>query len=198
MKAWALDPTGWKLAGSNETFNLNELDEVADYKKIYSKERWIKEDEFKQKLVVTFSLKYKQYNQKIRKNQVDSAQKVITTNPTKLKKCNSNDYKRFIAKEHCTNDGKLADKEIYSIDSELIAQEAVYDGFYAVCTNLEDDASEIIKINTRRWEIEESFLIMKSEFKARPVFLQRDDRIQAHFTTCFISLMIYRLLEKKL
>ena len=198
LKAWALDPTGWKLSGSNETFNLNELDEEADYKKIYSKERWIKEDEFEQKLVVTFSLKYKQYNQKIRKNQVDRAQKVITTNPTKLKKCNANDYKRFIAKEHCTNDGELADKEIYSIDSELIAQEAVYDGFYAVCTNLEDDASEIIKINNRRWEIEESFRIMKSEFKARPVFLQRDDRIQAHFTTCFISLMIYRLLEKKL
>ena len=80
----------------------------------------------------------------------------------------------------------------------MIDQEAVYDGFYAVCTNLEDDTSEIIKINKRRWEIEECFRIMKTEFKARPVYLQRDDRITAHFTTCFISLIIYRLLEKKL
>ena len=80
----------------------------------------------------------------------------------------------------------------------MIDQEAIYDGFYAVCTNLEDDTSEIIKINKRRWEIEECFRIMKTEFKARPVYLQRDDRITAHFTTCFISLIIYRLLERKL
>lgn len=124
--------------------------------------------------------------------------KVIDTNPKKLKKSNANDYKRFISKAYCTPDGELADKELYGIDTELIAQESAYDGFYAVCTNLEDDASDIIKVNRRRWEIEESFRIMKTEFKARPVYLQRDDRIKAHFTTCFISLLIYRLLEKKL
>ena len=74
----------------------------------------------------------------------------------------------------------------------------MYDGFYAVGTNLEDDASDIIKVNRRRWEIEESFRIMKTDFKARPVYLQRDNRIQAHFMTRFISLLIYRLLEKRL
>ena len=73
-----------------------------------------------------------------------------------------------------------------------------YDGFYAVCTTLEDDISEIIKINKRRWEIEESFRILKTDFKARPVYLKRDDRIKAHFTTCFLSLLIYRILENKL
>ena len=67
-----------------------------------------------------------------------------------------------------------------------------------MCTNLDDDPSEIVKINRGRWEIEESFRIMKSEFEARPVYLQRDDRIQAHFLTCFIALLIYRILEKKL
>jgi len=74
----------------------------------------------------------------------------------------------------------------------------MYDGFYAVCTNLEDDAESITKINHRRWEIEECFRIMKSEFKARPVYLSRDDRIQAHFTTCFLALVLYRYLEKLL
>lgn len=78
----------------------------------------------------------------------------------------------------------------------MILQESIYNGFYAVCTNIEDDVETIIKVNKKRWEIEESFRIMKSEFKARPVYLQRDDRIKAHFTTCFISLLIYRLLEK--
>lgn len=76
--------------------------------------------------------------------------------------------------------------------------EEMFDGFYGVCTNLEDDARRITEINSRRWEIEECFRIMKSEFKARPVYLSRDDRIKAHFITCFISLMIYRFIEKKL
>lgn len=198
LKEWALDTNGWHISNSNKIYNLAELNEKADIDKIFYKQRWINEDGLEQNLVVTFSLKYKTYQQSIRNRQVERAQKIIDTNPKKLKKSNANDYKRFIAKSCCTSNGELADKEFYGIDTDLIAQEAAYDGFYAVCTNIEDDASAIIKVNRRRWEIEESFRIMKSEFKARPVYLQRDDRIKAHFTTCFISLMIYRLLEKKL
>jgi transposase len=198
LKEWALNPTGWRLSGSEKNFNITELDEEKDRKKIFYKERWIKEDGLEQKLIVTFSLKYKNYQATIRNRQVEKAQNTIDKNPTKLKKCNANDYKRFITKTHCTADGEAADKEILDIDISLIEQEDIYDGFYAVCTNLEDDASTIIKVNQKRWEIEECFRIMKTEFKARPVYLQRDDRIEVHFTTCFISLMVYRLLEKKL
>ncbi len=198
LKEWSLDPTGWRLSGTNETFTLNELDEKKHFNNIYYKERWIKEDGLEQKLIVTFSLKYKNYQSSIRNRQVERAQNTIDKNPTKLKKCNPNDYKRFITKDHCTIDGEVADKEILGINTSLIEQEATFDGFYAVCTNLEDKAAAIIKVNQKRWEIEECFRIMKTEFKARPVYLQRDDRIRAHFTTCFISLMIYRLLEKKL
>ena len=80
----------------------------------------------------------------------------------------------------------------------MIEAEAAYDGFYAICTNLDEKATEIVKINRRRWEIEECFRILKSELKARPVYLKRDDRIRAHFTTCFIALILYRILEKRL
>ncbi|WP_010251723.1 IS1634 family transposase [Acetivibrio cellulolyticus] len=198
LREWALDTKGWYLTGSKKVYDITELDEKADMDKIFYKQRWLSEDGLEQNLVVTFSLKYKNYQQTIRNRQVERAEKVIKTNPKKLKKCNANDYKRFISKSYCTSDGELADKELIGIDTNLITKEAAFDGFYAVCTNLEDDASAIIKVNRRRWEIEESFRIMKSEFKARPVYLQRDDRIKAHFTTCFISLMIYRLLEKKL
>ena len=198
LREWALDPTGWKMSGSDGLYDLTELNEDSNLDLTFYKERWIKEKDLEQKLIVTFSTKYQKYQQSIRNRQVERAQKVIDTNPGKLKKCNSNDYKRFISKSHCTENGEVAENESYSIDTDLIAGEAAYDGFYAVCTNLDDDASAIIKVNQRRWEIEESFRIMKSEFKARPVYLQRDDRIEAHFTTCFISLMIYRLLEKKL
>lgn len=198
LKEWALDSKGWFVSGSTEAYDLMDLDEKDDIDKVFYKQRWIKEDGLEQNLVVTFSLKYKNYQNTIRNRQIERAQKVINTNPRKLKKCNANDYKRFIQKTACTSDGEVADKELYGIDAKLIENEVAYDGFYAVCTNLEDDAAAIINVNKRRWEIEESFRIMKSEFRARPVYLQRDDRIKAHFTTCFISLMLYRLLEKKL
>ncbi len=198
LKDWALEPSGWLLSNDLKEYNINDIDEEKDFEKIFYKERWIKENGLEQKLVVTFSPKYKNYQRIIRENQIGRAEKVINTNPDKLKKTNPNDYKRFIEKINCTSEGEVAENQILSIDRELIAKEEAFDGFYAVCTNLEDDASEIIKINKRRWEIEESFRIMKSEFKARPVHLTKDDRIQAHFTSCFIALMVFRILEKKL
>lgn len=208
LKKWALAPDGWKLPGSEKDYDISKLDEMLEKanpedrekirSKVFYKERWIKENSFEQRLIVTYSIKYRDYQRKIRNGQIERAQKLIDTNPTKIKKCNSNDYKRFIHTTSCTSDGEVAEKEFYSIHSSLILKEEAFDGFYAVCTNLEDDVSEIIKVNCRRWEIEECFRIMKSEFKARPVYLSNDDRIEAHFTTCFIALILYRLLEKKL
>ena len=198
LRKWALDSSVWHLSNDSKTYDISKLDEEADKNKTFYKERWINENGLEQKIIVTYSIKYRDYQRKIRNSQIERAQKTIDTNPTKLKKCNQNDYKRFIKKTSCTPDGEIAEKEIYSINSEIILKEEAFDGFYAVCTNLEDNASEIIKVNSQRWEIEECFRIMKSEFKARPVYLSRDDRIEAHFTTCFISLIIYRLLEKRL
>ena len=198
LKDWALNPEGWHLSEDNNSYNIAELDEEKYIDKIFYKERWIKEDGLEQKMIVTYSIKQKLYQRKVRNSQVERALKLINTNPTKIKKTNQNDFKRFIEKTYYTSDGEEAKKESYNIDTGLILKEEAFDGFYAVCTNLEDDANEIIKVNKRRWEIEECFRIMKSEFKARPVFLSRDDRIEAHFMTCFLSLIIYRILEKKL
>ena len=208
LKKWALAPTGWKLPGSEKTYDISKLDEMIDKAndedkakiraKVFCKERWIKENGLEQRLIVTYSIKYRDYQRNIRNSQIERAQKVIDSNPDKIKKCNQNDYKRFIYKTSITPDGEVAEKEAYSIDTVLIQKEEAFDGFYGVCTNLEDDVSVIIKINHRRWEIEECFRIMKSEFKARPVYLGNDDRIEAHFIICFIALIIYRFLEKRL
>ena len=92
----------------------------------------------------------------------------------------------------------MASEKIYSINEDLIKEEEKYDGYYALSTNLIGNIDEILKITKGRWEIEESFRIMKSDFLARPVNLSREDRIKAHFMTCFIALLIYRILEKKL
>ncbi len=203
LKQWALDPTGWHLAGSSKTYDIRLLDKDENfYEKhkdlTFYKERWIKENGLEQKLIITYSLKYRDYQRQIRNRQLDRATKLIENRPSDLNKKSQNDYKRFISSTNVTPDGEVANKAVYSINDKAIANEEMYDGFYAVCTNLDDDAVSITKINHRRWEIEECFRIMKSEFKARPVYLSRDDRIKAHFTTCFLALTIYRYLEKRL
>lgn len=198
LKEWSLDSKDWHLADHDKTYDIAQLDEETYKDKCFFKERWIKENGLEQKLIVTYSIKYKNYQRQIRNSQIERAQKLLDSNPTKISKSNQNDYKRFIKKTSCTSDGEIADNELYALNNETIVAEEAYDGFYAVCTNLEGSAQEIIRINQRRWEIEECFRIMKSEFKARPVYLSREDRIKAHFTTCFMALIIYRLLEKKL
>ena len=195
--------TGWHLTGNNKSYNISKLrtDEklIEQYKdKIFYKERWIKEDGLEQRLIVTYSVKYQEYQKNIRNNQLNRAKKIIKQNPQKLSKAKQNDPKRFIKTTNITNDGEIAEKSIYAIDQNIIDEEAKYDGLYAVCTNLEDSVEEIIEINHRRWEIEESFRIMKSDFKSRPVYHSKDEMIKAHFITCFLSLIIYRYLEKKL
>ena len=199
LKDWALEPTGWSISGDSKKYDISKLEETDEIQnKIFYKERWIKENGLEQKLIVTYCLKYKNYQQRIRNNQIERAKKAIESKSIKLDKCNQNDYKRFVAKTSITKDGEIAEDKILSLNLEQIKKEEQFDGFYGVCTNLEDDAEEIIKVNQRRWEIEESFRIMKSEFKARPVYLSRDDRIIAHFTTCFLSLVLHRYLEKML
>ena len=148
-------------------------------------------------MIITYSLKYKQYQETIRNRQINRAKKLVEK-PHRLNKKDQNDPKRFIAQKHATPDGEVAKLTVTYLDENQIDQEKIYDGFYAVCTNLEDDVPKIIQINKRRWEIEECFRIMKSEFKARPVYLSRKERITAHFMTCFAALIIYRILEKKI
>ena len=204
LKDWSLDLTnGWKLPENDKTYNISKLREDKNliekfYHKIFYKERWIKENGLEQRLIITYSPKYREYQKNIREHQINRALKIIENHPRKIGKYNENDPKRFISIVSTTKTGEAAEENHYFLDQEKISEEAKYDGLYAVCTNLEDDVEEIIKINTRRWEIEESFRIMKSEFKARPVHLSREDRIKAHFLTCFLALVIYRYLEKRL
>lgn len=202
LKQWALDLTsGWKLYGSDKTYNISKLRENEElmeqyHDKTFYKERWIKENGIEQRLIVTYSVKYQEYQKNIRENQIQRAQKLIDKNPKKIGKPKQNDPKRFISTISITPNGEIAEENHYELNYDVINEEAKYDGLYAVCTNLEDNVQDIIKINHRRWEIEESFRLMKSEFKSRPVYLSRDDRIKAHFTTCFLALTIFRYLEK--
>lgn len=200
LKDWALDVTGWKLSGDSENmcYDISSLDETEYKDNVFYKSRWIKEDGLEQQLIVTYSVKYRDYQRTIRSRQIERALKTLKSGKASVESKRQNDPKRFIKAAHATKEGEVADKTVYYIDETIVKEEEIYDGFYAVCTNLEDDAQAIVKINKRRWEIEECFRIMKSEFDARPVYLQDSERIKAHFMTCFIALIVYRYLEKKL
>ena len=203
LKEWALSKDGWSLEGETKEYDISQLEDTEEskkkyYNKVFYKKRWIKENDLEQVLIVTYSIKYKEYQKRIRDKQLERARNLLNNKSIKLDKVNQNDYKRFIKRTNITKEGEIAENKVYTINESQISKEEIFDGYYGVCTNLEDDVPEIIKVNQRRWEIEESFRIMKSEFKARPVYLSRDDRIQAHFMTCYISLLIHRILEKKL
>lgn len=196
----ALNPTQYRAIGSEKRIDLRTLDETNEkvFHTIYYKEVPVVTGTMDETVIVTYSPKYKAYQQKIRNRQIERAEQMIAGSEKKRKGKNQNDPARFIQKTPVTKDGEIAKKYVYSLDQERIEEESMYDGFYAVITNLEDNINEILKINRQRWEIEENFRIMKSEFEARPIYVRREDRIKAHFLTCYISLLLYRLLEKKL
>ena len=101
-----------------------------------------------------------------------------------------------MSEKRITSDGELIDKKIISLDLGKIEAKAILDGFYGVCTTLEKDIKESITINKMRWQIEAAFRTMKSEFKVRPGYLRNDDRIYAHYLTCFLSLLVLKIIEK--
>ncbi len=202
QKSWALDTEGWRISGNKKIYSIRDIqDDENLYKQYFDttfyKEAWFKDDNgFEQRYIVSFSLKYMEYLRSIRERQIQRAQKKLECGDINRK--SQTDPARFYEQLYFTQDGEIADGSKTRIDENKIADEAQYDGFYCIATDLEDDAAQILKVNARRWEIEESFRIMKTDFRSRPVYLQRDDRIEAHFLTCFLALYIYRIMEKKL
>ncbi len=213
---------GWRIIGDlRKTYKLSDIlndEELTKqhYETIFYKIIQTETKSVKQDLIVTFQIKYKDYLRNVRKGQIERACKKISSinNGDKLKlSTNPNDYRRFIKEEIYTtketknikeenslNESKKKEKYYYSysISKDIINEEETYDGYYGVTTNLNGEVSDILNIAKNRWEIEENFRILKSDFEAGDIHLSREDRIKAHFLTCFISLLIYRILENKL
>lgn len=195
-KEWALNPVAFKRVSDGKDVDITTLPD--DDTGLYYKEEPYTPHTLHQRLIVTYSPKYARYQKTIRDKQVDRARKMLESGSVKKERKNPNDPARFIGKVAATADGKAAKIHNY-LDEEKIQGESIYDGLYAVSTDLlDDEVGDILKVSEGRWEIEECFRIMKTDFEARPIFLQNETRIKAHFLTCFISLVIYRYLEKAL
>jgi len=151
----------------------------------------------KQKVIVTFSRKMMEYQRTIRSRQIERAKNILTMkDPEEIKKGNS-DVRRFL-KRIVQTDSETQAKVSYAIDEEKIAEEEKYDGFYAVATNLDDRAQDILAISKKRYQIEDCFRVMKTNFSSRPVNHRNPERIKAHFLICYTALLVFRLLQSKL
>lgn len=195
-KTWALNKSGFKRVVDDMPVDITALPD--DDTSLYYKEEPYTPKKLHQRLIITYSPKYARYQKAIREKQVERAEKMIASGNTKKQRKNPNDPGRFIGTIAVTEDGEAAKVHTF-LDENKIAGEAMYDGLYAVCTDLlDDDVSGILKVSEGRWQIEECFRIMKTDFSARPVYLQDGNRIKAHFLICFLALLSYRALEKEL
>ena len=150
-----------------------------------------------QKVIITFSRKMMEYQRFIRNRQIERAKVLLKNLDPETYKKGPNDVTRFIKRNSTTKSGEKA-IDCYILNQSIIDEEEKYDGYYAVATNLDDSAKNIIEISSKRYKIEDCFRVMKTNFGARPVFHQTREHITAHFMICYTALLIFRLLEKKL
>lgn len=209
LQNWALDESDsawWHFWRANPDTGKRErcriqfknIDQSSENGTRYFRSRWAKSaDGRDEHYIVTYCPKYRAYQRAKRNVQVERAYKKAKQEGTKKKK-RQTDPSRFIKETHITKDGESAETVVKEIDTDKIEKEERYDGYYCVATTLEWEESEILKVSSQRWEIEDCFRVMKTYFDARPVYLQKDDRIRAHFLICYIALMVFRILQKKL
>ena len=196
-RAWALDKRGFKRLSDDVCVDITELPED-DKDHLYYKDEPFTTKKLHQRLIITYSPKYAAYQKAVRAEQIARAEKMVANGSLKRQRKNPNDPARFVNKIAATEEGEKA-KIHYYLDLDKIAEEEMYDGLYAVCTDLlDDDVADILKVSEGRWQIEDCFRTMKTDFEARPVYLNREDRIKAHFLTCFLALLHFRLLKRSL
>lgn len=215
----------WRIVGElNKTYKLSDILEDDNLKEEYYNTVFYKIIQTEtahvvQDLIVTFQIKYRDYLRNVRNGQIERAKKKISSSNKgeKIKLTNNpNDYRRLIKediseikkkrksnnkdeKNSLNEDSKKTKYSYsYSINTSVIEEEEKYDGYYGITTNLTGEIKDILKISKNRWEIEESFRIMKTDFDTGTIYLSREDRIKAHFLTCFVSLIIFRIIENKL
>ena len=196
-REWALDGKGFKRLSDDSSVDLSRLTEE-DRQELFYKDEPYTTKKLHQRLIISYSPKYAAYQKAVRAEQVSRAEKMIASGSLKKQRKNPNDPARFVNRLTVTREGEKADIHYY-LDLDKIAEEEKYDGLYAVCTDLlDDDVSEILKVSEGRWQIEDCFRTMKTDFEARPVYVSREDRIKAHFLTCFLALLLFRLLKREL
>ncbi len=196
-REWALDTKGFKRLSDDSPVDITRLADD-DRQELFYKDGPYTTKKLHQRLIITYSPKYAAYQKAIRSEQIARAEKMVANGSLKRQHRNPNDPARFVNKITATKEGEKAQTHYY-LDLEKIAEEEKYDGLYAVCTDLlDDDVADILNVSEGRWQIEDCFRTMKTDFDARPVYVSREDRINAHFLICFLALLHFRMLKRAL
>ena len=196
-REWALDTKGFKRLSDDSPVDITRLSDD-DRQELFYKDGPYTTKKLHQRLIITYSPKYAAYQKAIRSEQIARAEKMVANGSLKRQHRNPNDPARFVNKITATKEGEKAQTHYY-LDLEKIAEEEKYDGLYAVCTDLlDDDVADILNVSEGRWQIEDCFRTMKTDFDARPVYVSREDRINAHFLICFLALLHFRMLKRAL
>lgn len=211
----AVAPEGWRVAVRDrdlgpvvpgderrEVFNLGELDMERErhtkfYKEILVEKKLRGEGARMERVIVTYCHDFALYLQRKREQRLAKAEKIVSGKSTKSRQ-SQQDPRRYVQTRYCTRDGELAEHIVMGIDKKIIEQEEQLDGFYAYGTSLEDDAVDILRVRGFHGEIEHLFRTTKSFLEARPVYLQRSERIKSHFLICFLAMTILKILQKQL
>ena len=216
---WALSPGGWKLLPRTDAerivalknnykfddneheleFDLTEEDTAKYYgDRTFYRDRWIVNENtrFSQRLIVTFSFRYRNYLRALRARRIERDGKLAANGGVSKKRTNAPG--RYVAETYTTETGEVATFKVAALNLDAISDDERYDGFYGICTDLNNPVNEIIGLNHNRWESEDCFRVLKTDFKARPAFVWTDSHIKAHFLVCFIALLVFRILENKL
>ena len=205
---WALYPKEWYKEGdkTHRKYDINEIDESAEKDSVFYKERVETIAGLDQRLIVTYSVKAKQYQRSVRERQINRAMKTVNSSSGDMTHFGQNDYRRLLQVSFFTHDGEIAENQELALDVDTIKNEEQFDGFYGICTNLlpkserypdGKTALDILRINHMRWQIEDCFRDLKAHFKSRPVYLSNKNRIKAHFLLCCLSLILFKYVEKE-
>lgn len=213
----ALDPHGWHIAfrdsklgplcpedPGKDTFNLDEIDLLAERHTKFYKEIIVdktiagkKSTARPERVIVTYCHDFALYLRHKREERVKAAQKIIKNRQVKSRQ-SQQDPRQYVSTVYVTKDGEVAERVSMALDVNTIENEARFDGFYAYGTSLDDDAVDVLRARSFHHEIEHLFRTTKSFLDARPVYLQRSDRIRSHFLICFLSMVILKILQKQL
>lgn len=198
-------PVYWKYQKFDETLGritersilFKDIDQSPENKTVYYHEVWHQNHlngDKPERLIVTYQPVYANYQKRIREEQIKRGEKKAASGQ---KGKGPNDPARFFREVKVTADGEVAECSFYELDQEKIDNEARFDGFYCMSTNLEDEhaVSQIMKISKLRWQIEAAFRIMKTDLESRPVYVHTPNRIRAHFLICFLALLVVKILE---
>jgi hypothetical protein len=199
-----LQDGNWHIPGYDGEYTLEEAANILGekfYDTTLYKDQWYivgkGDKELSEHFIVTYSKKYADYQLQTRQEQIYRAQTKIDRGESARPK-SPNDCRRFITTTHATNDGEIAELSSSVIDENKVADEARFDGLYALATSLDDTPGAILRANHFRYEIEALFRVTKTDLELRPIYLQRKDRITGHFIVCFIALLMIKRLQKQL